>query len=462
MKKYILAFLLFFTGTVVADGPKVGNYIGDGKSPRIHLKLSKNSPNWGSYTIDYKGQANIPYDKNNPKYNQWSTWDIFDTANNYYGTITLGSNASATWWKGYKPPAQSQYVIKNCNGKVSGMDYFISITGTPESGGPFPNTPRATPAVNASGNPVVLSVDSDKVVDEHVTEIKLKGIVRSSLEWNPQGQYLSPHDIDLIASWGANVIRLDLNQQYWTDSQPVTTKGSYKQIIDAIIYESIKNKMAIILDLHWTKAEGGQPPMADRDSIAFWKDVAESYKNFGTVMFELFNEPYVTDQNIWLNGNSQYSGYQELYNAVRSTGAENIVIVAGMDYGYRLDFVTPNFEVKGSNIIYCSHPYDNKGYKTPNFSDNFKGIQGRYPIIFTEFGDNQQSDFPPASDAYKALYTKYLEYINANGIHYCGFEWFVDHTWAPSLISDWNGTPQSAGILIKADLKTNPPTPISD
>jgi len=56
-------------------------------------------------------------------------------------------------------------------------------------------------------------------------------MVRPSLEWNASGQFLSPQDIANIASWGSNVIRLDLNQNYWFASDSADIKGSYKQII---------------------------------------------------------------------------------------------------------------------------------------------------------------------------------------------------------------------------------------
>ena len=203
--------------------------------------------------------------------------------------------------------------------------------------------------------------------------------------------------------------------------------------------------------------------MANRDSIKFWTEVATTYKDFGTVMFELFNEPFNIDQNTWLNGNDLYAGYQELYQAVRDTGAQNIVIIGGLDWGYQLDFVNGSFEVNGDNIVYCSHPYNDKGSSSSPipFEKNFAGIKGRHPVIFTEFGDNTEGDFPPNSETYKTVYQRIYDYINQNGIHYTAFEWFVDRPSAPSLITNWQGDPQNAGTFVKDDLQNSPPTPIN-
>ncbi|MCB1075561.1 MAG: hypothetical protein KDK59_08520 [Simkania sp.] len=103
--KSLIAFFVL-SCALFADGPAVGNYVGDGKSPNIHFQLSTNSPNWQPYTIAHQAQGNIPYNTQSPDNNEWSAWNIYDDDNNYYGTFTLGANAYATWWKGYTAPQE--------------------------------------------------------------------------------------------------------------------------------------------------------------------------------------------------------------------------------------------------------------------------------------------------------------------------------------------------------------------
>lgn len=319
---------------------------------------------------------------------------------------------------------------------------------------PFPDAPIATPSTHQ------LKTNGANIVDEKGQTIILKGVVRPSLEWNPQGQFLSVDDIKKMHEWGANVVRLDLNQNYWFQSESVTLKGSYKQIINAIVYYATQNHMAVILDLHWTE-NGHQNPMANKDSIRFWKEVASDYKAFGTVIFELFNEPYGVDKSVWLNGDNQYAGYQELYNAVRSIGATNLVIVNGLDYGYDLSFVNDSFKVNGQDIVYGSHPYNEKGntnYTGPggSFDNNFQGVKGKYPLIFTEFGVNEGRYFP---SGYQAVYQRALSYINAAQGSYTAFAWWVDAgnpNIFPDVIKDWNGTPINGGEYIHDDMHANP------
>jgi aryl-phospho-beta-D-glucosidase BglC (GH1 family) len=51
-----------------------------------------------------------------------------------------------------------------------------------------------------------------------------------------------------------------------------------------------------MLDLHWSDAgewgkQIGQHVMPDQNSVAFWNDVATTYKNHPAVIFDLYNEP---------------------------------------------------------------------------------------------------------------------------------------------------------------------------
>lgn len=337
------------------------------------------------------------------------------------------------------------------------------IHGGAIDNGPFPTSPIAEPAkYNGTNKPIILRVQGTHIVSNEGKQVVLKGMVRPSLEWSPQGQFLSEQDLKTMSAWKINVIRIDLNQNYWFASKPVTTPGSYKQIINALIYYAIRNDLVVILDLHWTE-NGHQNPMANKKSIQFWKEVAQDYKTFGTVIFELFNEPYSINKEVWLNGDNNYAGYQELYKAVRDTEAENICIINGLDWGYDLSFVNDSFGVKGDNIVYGSHPYNEKGsagWTGPggSFEANFTGIINSYPIIFTEFGVNEASYFP---NKYKGIYDFMLHYINENHINYSGFAWWVDTSNPnifPDLIRDWSGTPLNGGVNIQKDLKDNPPT----
>lgn len=266
---FLLSFS--FVHNLNAIGQQLANYIGTGSNPRIQLELSStNGPGWGSYTIDYQGVGNVPYSSDPTK--TWSPWNVKDTDGNYYGTITLKSDGNTVTFDKYvaNDGFYLEGIVLSYNNGNNAYQLTVSAIHGGGSSGPFPDAPLATPAVYAgTSEPIIFSVSGTQMVNNKGSHVYLKGMVRPSLEWNPQGQNLSVTDLQKIRDWGSNVIRLNLNQNYWFDSAPVTQYGSYKQIIDAIIYYSTQLGMAVILDLHWTE-NGHQNPMANKQSLVFW------------------------------------------------------------------------------------------------------------------------------------------------------------------------------------------------
>ncbi len=108
--------------------------------------------------------------------------------------------------------------------------------------------------------------------------------------------------------------------------------------------------------------------------------------------------------------------------------------------------------------MYGSHPYNRT-----SFDQNFAGVLGQYPLIFTEFGVNQSSYFP---NGYQAVYKAIIDFANQNQISYTGFAWWVDKdpdkvNTFPDFIKDWAGTPLNGGTLIHDDMQAFPGTSIS-
>jgi hypothetical protein len=439
------------------------NDLGTG-SPNLTMKLTAWGGSWkDKYDLNYKSQGNVPGGDPGQGNTTWSAWNVFDEKNNYYGTITLHSDGKDSIWMGpdaYKPDGGNRNRL---------LDFTLEGIGTGIYGlwvqsvfPSFPFAPLAKPAVDPrTQHPIVLRTQGAKIVNDRGADVVLKGLTRPSLEWpidrlpGYYGEHLSQKDIEFTRGWGANVIRIPLNQTFWKESAPREVIGSYKQIVDAMIYYAIEQKMAVILDLHRIVRDD-QGQMANKQSIDFWKDVAKTYATFGTVLFELFNEPHDITKEQWLSGDGTYAGYQQLYDAVRGAGANNLCIVGGLDWAYDLSFVNSDFGVKGTGIVYCSHPYYRKGNDSGDkFSpaSNFAGVLGKFPVILTEFGGNLESTYQKLD-----YYTQVISYVNTNGFHYTGWAWWVkpDQPWFPCLIGDWSGGAINGGTIVKEDLRTHP------
>jgi hypothetical protein len=284
------------------------------------------------------------------------------------------------------------------------------------------------------------------------------GVDRPSLEWSSVGQGLSPSDFTLMASWHANVVRVALNQDFWLAQSPLFDPN-YAALVDSAIAWAEAADMDVILDLHWSDkgvlggcapSAGCQQVMADVNSLAFWSEVAARYKDDGHVLFELYNEPHNLSWRLWRSGGETADGFeavgmQALHDAVRATGAQNLVIVGGLDWAHDLSGVPAN-RIDGINILYAIHPYGDDG--TPKLHEQWDERWGFLtssdPVIATEFGD-----VGACTGAFDA---DLVRYADARAASWTAWGWFPGGCTFPALIDDWNGTPSAAGAVIKTAL----------
>jgi len=298
------------------------------------------------------------------------------------------------------------------------------------------------------------TVTSNKLYDPNGKLVLIRGVDRPSFEWNAVGEHASLADYTLMkVMWGANVVRVSLNQDFWFNTP------AYATTIDQQITWITSLGMGVILDLHWNN--GGQQNMADRKSITFWSAVAARYKNQPWIMFELYNEPHDVSWSQWLNGDATYAGMQELYAAVRGAGSENVVIVCGLNWAFDLSGVGNGYAVAGSNIAYASHPYDYAGKQANDWDAAFGFLTDTYPVILTEFGQYCNTG---------SYVSDLLSYCETKGIHWTAWAWYVSGCAFPSIVADWSGTPvPGVGELVKSYINgakapvsstiTNPPPP---
>ncbi|EGG22808.1 hypothetical protein DFA_04938 [Cavenderia fasciculata] len=277
--------------------------------------------------------------------------------------------------------------------------------------------------------------------------VLLRGIARPSLEWWPYGEKLSMKDYQNMKDWGSNVVRLSLNQDYWLNTSK-HYNADYKDTINTQV-EMIKSLgMYVILDLHWSddgdlQGSPSQKIMADQNSIQFWKELAETYKNDTNVVFEMYNEPMFKSWYIWRNGGlfkgKKYVGMQQLLDTIRNTGANNVVIANGMRWGFDLYHVK-SFLLDGYNIMYGTHPYNFTDKASKYWDHHFGDLSEKFPIIATEFGEF----------TCESVYTEeFIDYADRKGIHWTAWGWFPKDCLFPSLIVDWDGTPSKSGKAVK-------------
>jgi endoglucanase len=342
-------------------------------------------------------------------------------------------------------------------------------------------TTSAAPQLHVSGN---------KLVNASGTQVVLHGVNRSGTEYacvQGNGIFDGPNDqasITAMKSWGpVNAVRVPLNEACWNAESYVNSAYAGTNYINAIkSYVSLLNTNGIvaILDLHWTDgtytgSSAGcssaqavcQKPMPDAaQAIPFWTSVANTFKGNDAVIFDLFNEPYAsratgnttTGWQCWENGGTcsgisyQVAGMQQMVNAVRSTGANNVLMLGGEEYSNDL---TSWLQYKptdpDNNLVASWHSYNfNTCSSQSCWTSQIAPVIASVPVVAGEIGEND------CAGTYINPLTAWLESQNTSFLAWTWDNWSGGCSSGPTLITDYTGTPTNYGAAYKAILQALP------
>jgi endoglucanase len=289
----------------------------------------------------------------------------------------------------------------------------------------------------------------------------LRGIHRNGLQLaNPHA--ITAAEVAQAKRWGANVIRLSVSSSFWLPGNCNYSSG-YASTLDRAVQLVTAQKMVALVDLHTnTLVACGTPKqqvMADATADDFWRQVAARYRSNPLVAFDLYNEPHDISDDVWRNGGRivsggvvfTASGMQEMYDAVRSTGASNVVVVSGNDWANRLPGT-----LSGTNIVYGVHaytcPFSTDPRKcSPNPLDpspilsHYDSFSATVPVAVTEWG------WPSTTDGRYA--TAVTSYAQSRGWGWIGFAWDGTTSGQFSLVASLDAyEPTASGMPVLAAL----------
>jgi endoglucanase len=344
------------------------------------------------------------------------------------------------------------------------------------SAAPAPSVPSTT-MVPPEGAPLPseLKVSGNMIVAADGKQVWLQGLSLDSMQWNPGGDKILQSIPVAMEQWKANVIRLAVKEEFWFGRGQYQKDGGkgYKELVDAAVNATAARGGYLVLDLH----RFGSP---NDKHVEFWKDAAMRYKNHPGVLFELFNEPHGISWKIWRDGGDLKSaenvkvdvnvvennekqdehksvGMQALVDAVRGTGAKNIVIAGGVDWSYNLSGVLKGYALTeregGNGIVYSSHIYPwKKGWQAAMLD-----VAAVHPIFMGEVGCPEKWEdfsFISPKERYEELGPNckwpadMLGTIQKHKLNWTGFSFHPKC--GPMVISDWQYTPTPYwGVYVK-------------
>jgi hypothetical protein len=310
------------------------------------------------------------------------------------------------------------------------------------------------------------------------TPVQLIGVNRSSAEYmctsNSGTVFDGPADqgeVNAMKAWNIHAVRLVLNEDCWLGINGANPSGAaYQNAIAAYVNLLTSNNIATIVNLHFNAPGGqlatGQPVMADRDhSPAFWQSVANRFKGNSSVLFEPYNEPHpdggsstTAAWSCWRDGGDcggagfTVAGMQEMVNAIRGTGATNVIVVTGQNWGSQLDQwlqFKPNDPL--NQLAAGWHSYGD-GLDCQNeacWNSTLVSVLQQVPIVATEIGE---------FDCGHSYIDRVMNFLDQHGQSYQAWSWGpFNCSGDPALLTDWAGTPNGAyGQGYKAHMNSRP------
>jgi hypothetical protein len=367
----------------------------------------------------------------------------------------------------------------------------------------------------AAQTPLSISISGNHFVNGAGQTIRLLGVNHPSSEYGCvdgfgyDDGHFDAADAAAIASWGANAVRIPLNEDCWLgiNGQPNSNQGANPPLTMAGYRQEVENYVAAlnahgiyaILDLHWT-APGSQvaleqQPMPDQDhSPAFWQSVASTFKANPAVVFDLFNEPYdptdprsggdgnpadAVSWNCWETGTQngpdggspcstaaydehdvktstyQVAGLQTLLNSVRNTGATQPVLAGGLDFANDLSQWPDHAPDDPLNQEAASfHNYQGKQCDNQScWSSTIASVAAKVPVVTGEFAEDN-FDEPKCTNKTPSTFDQdYMNWADSAGVSYLAWGWIVE----PQVEQDGDGC--SAYFLINDYANYTPAQP---
>lgn len=334
----------------------------------------------------------------------------------------------------------------------------------------LPKPKPQVPVALSEQLPPTLRVVGNELHTSDGKAVWLQGVAIPSMEWSAGGENILKSIETVLTGWKANCVRLCVREHFWTGKGPYQNDGGmrYRQLVEDAVNACGTKGVYLVLDLHDYRAP-------QEKHAHFWKDVAARFKDHPSVIFELLNEPHDISWQVWRNGGPvmdqktsvevaaenkqalvkfQSVGMQKLVDVIRETGAKNLIVAGGLDWGYDLGGILEGFALDdrgGNGVMYSSHVYPWKS----DWQGKFLEVAAKYPVFIGEVGaDTQRMDFIPAErqEDPATWVPDMLGVIQKYRLHWTA--WCFHPKATPRVLLDWDYTPTPFwGVHVKNALE---------
>lgn len=242
-----------------------------------------------------------------------------------------------------------------------------------------------------------------------------------------KGEYVAAHahfgqaEFDAIKSYGADFVRFQISHPGLDTGSPLYSTSYIDSLMSAVKLARA-NGFTVALSVQDQppsgEAQNQGRPLPDAATVGIWQRLAPKFASDTGVMYELFNEPFksATPEGwaLW------QASMQPVIDAIRATGARNVIIVEGLAMGHRLDNA-PALHDSANQLAYGIHPYFWKAYNTTRAWDHYFGDFAQNHVVISTEWNALSRTVAVCRDDYPQIAANLLNYLKQRHIGMVGF-----------------------------------------
>lgn len=243
-----------------------------------------------------------------------------------------------------------------------------------------------------------LKVDGVNLVDQNGDPIQLYGMSTHGIAWFPQ--FVSYDTFKTLRDdWNTNCVRLAMytheNSGYCAGGDQDYLKSLVRSGVDA----ATDLGMYVIIDWHVLQEQ--DPNVYKEQSLAFFKEMSETYADHTNVLYEICNEP-----NGYATWDSVKSYAEEVIPVIRANDPDAVIIVGTPTWSQDIDKAKDN-PLAEDNLLYALHFYAGT-HKDALWNRLDSCVQNGLPVFVSEFGmcdasGNGANDFNSAKSWFEVI-----------------------------------------------------------
>ncbi|MBP1651360.1 MAG: Cellulase, partial [Bacteroidetes bacterium] len=283
-----------------------------------------------------------------------------------------------------------------------------------------------------------LKVTGTKLCNQNGYPIQLRGMSTHGIQW--YAGCITDASLDTLKSdWGADIVRIAM---YVQEGGYETNPSYYTSLVKSYVDKVTARGLYALIDFHILTP--GDPNYNTDRAKTFFTDIANTYKNYNNVLYEICNEPNgVTWATI-----KNYA--DQIIPLIRGIDNDAVICVGtrgwsslGLSEGSTAQEILDN-PLSYANVMYSFHFYakSHQDY----YINHLDWASDRLPVFVTEFG-TQEASGDGANDL--TMSQRYMDLCKSKKISWTNWN-FSDNPYSGAV---WNSGTCSGNTWTTSQLK---------